>query len=81
MNIESGNKPAKQNKMKPIVKKTIIGLVVANFVAIIVVMIIGVLLYNGKIGYMPPVEGLLNPQRGNRPLFPEQEQPCLYRLQ
>ncbi len=62
MNIESGNKPAKQNKMKPIVKKTIIGLVVANFVAIIVVMIIGVLLYNGKIGYMPPVEGLLNPQ-------------------
>lgn len=32
-----------------------------NGICILAVMLMGVLIYNGLIGYMPPVEGLLNP--------------------
>uniref|UniRef100_UPI004028A85B transglycosylase domain-containing protein n=1 Tax=Candidatus Limisoma sp. TaxID=3076476 RepID=UPI004028A85B len=33
-----------------------------NFCGVALVMLIGVMIYHGYIGYMPPVEGLLNPE-------------------
>lgn len=33
-----------------------------NICGILVVMLVGVMIYHGYIGYMPPVEGLLNPE-------------------
>ena len=33
-----------------------------NFCGIAIVMLLGVMIYHGYIGYMPPVEGLLNPE-------------------
>lgn len=43
-------------------KKMIRALWTINFCGVALVMLIGVMIYNGYIGYMPPVEGLLNPE-------------------
>lgn len=42
-------------------KRVVAWLFGLNAMAIVVVMVLGVLVYNGIIGYMPPVESLLNP--------------------
>ena len=43
-------------------KKMIRALWTINFCGVALVMLIGVMIYHGYIGYMPPVEGLLNPE-------------------
>lgn len=43
-------------------KKMIRTLWTINFCGVALVMLIGVMIYHGYIGYMPPVEGLLNPE-------------------
>lgn len=43
-------------------KKMILALWTINFCGVALVMLIGVMIYHGYIGYMPPVEGLLNPE-------------------
>ena len=43
-------------------KKMIRALWTINFCGVALVMLIGVMIYYGYIGYMPPVEGLLNPE-------------------
>lgn len=43
-------------------KKMIRALWTINFCGVAIVMLIGVMIYHGYIGYMPPVEGLLNPE-------------------
>ena len=43
-------------------KKMIWALWTINFCGVALVMLIGVMIYHGYIGYMPPVEGLLNPE-------------------
>lgn len=43
-------------------KKMIQALWTINFCGVALVMLIGVMIYHGYIGYMPPVEGLLNPE-------------------
>lgn len=43
-------------------KKMIRALLTINFCGVALVMLIGVMIYHGYIGYMPPVEGLLNPE-------------------
>lgn len=43
-------------------KKVIRALWTINFCGVALVMLIGVMIYHGYIGYMPPVEGLLNPE-------------------
>lgn len=43
-------------------KKMIRVLWTINFCGVALVMLIGVMIYHGYIGYMPPVEGLLNPE-------------------
>ena len=43
-------------------KKMIRALWTINFCGVTLVMLIGVMIYHGYIGYMPPVEGLLNPE-------------------
>ena len=43
-------------------KKLIRALWTINFCGVALVMLIGVMIYHGYIGYMPPVEGLLNPE-------------------
>ena len=43
-------------------KKMIRALWTINFCGVALVMLIGVMIYLGYIGYMPPVEGLLNPE-------------------
>lgn len=43
-------------------KKMIRALWTINFCGVAHVMLIGVMIYHGYIGYMPPVEGLLNPE-------------------
>lgn len=43
-------------------KKMIRALWTINFCGVAFVMLIGVMIYHGYIGYMPPVEGLLNPE-------------------
>lgn len=43
-------------------KKMIRALWTINFCGVALVMFIGVMIYHGYIGYMPPVEGLLNPE-------------------
>lgn len=43
-------------------KKKIRALWTINFCGVALVMLIGVMIYHGYIGYMPPVEGLLNPE-------------------
>lgn len=43
-------------------KKMIRALWAINFCGVALVMLIGVMIYHGYIGYMPPVEGLLNPE-------------------
>lgn len=43
-------------------KKIVRALWIINFSAVALVMLMGVMLYHGYIGYMPPVEGLLNPE-------------------
>ena len=43
-------------------KKMIRALWIINFCGVALVMLIGVMIYHGYIGYMPPVEGLLNPE-------------------
>lgn len=44
------------------IKKMIRALWTINFCGVALVMLIGVMIYHGYIGYMPPVEGLLNPE-------------------
>lgn len=43
-------------------KKMIRALWTINFCGVALVMLLGVMIYHGYIGYMPPVEGLLNPE-------------------
>lgn len=43
-------------------KEMIRALWTINFCGVALVMLIGVMIYHGYIGYMPPVEGLLNPE-------------------
>ena len=43
-------------------EKMIRALWTINFCGVALVMLIGVMIYHGYIGYMPPVEGLLNPE-------------------
>lgn len=43
-------------------KKMIRALWTINFCGVALVMLIGVMIYHGYIGYMPPVEGLLDPE-------------------
>lgn len=43
-------------------KKMIRALWTINFCGVALVMLIGAMIYHGYIGYMPPVEGLLNPE-------------------
>lgn len=43
-------------------KKMIRALWTINFCGVALVMLIGVMIYHGYIGYVPPVEGLLNPE-------------------
>lgn len=43
-------------------KKMIRALWTINFCGVVLVTLIGVMIYHGYIGYMPPVEGLLNPE-------------------
>ena len=43
-------------------KKMIRALWTINFCGVALVMLIGIMIYHGYIGYMPPVEGLLNPE-------------------
>ena len=43
-------------------KKMIRALWTINFCGVALVMLMGVMIYHGYIGYMPPVEGLLNPE-------------------
>lgn len=43
-------------------KRMIRALWTINFCGVALVMLIGVMIYHGYIGYMPPVEGLLNPE-------------------
>lgn len=43
-------------------KKMIRALWTINFCGVALVMLIGVMIYHGYIGYMPPVDGLLNPE-------------------
>lgn len=43
-------------------KKMIRALWTINFCGVALVMLVGVMIYHGYIGYMPPVEGLLNPE-------------------
>lgn len=47
--------------MKKRTKKIIAILCAINFGGILVIMLVGSLIYNGIIGYMPPIEDLLNP--------------------
>lgn len=62
---ESGKTPEKKNmrlKMKPWVKRTIAGLWITFGLMVVFVTVFLILVYNGIIGYMPPVEELKNPQ-------------------
>lgn len=54
---KGGTDPTRAKRTKRVVA-WLFGL---NAMAIVVVMVLGVLVYNGIIGYMPPVESLLNP--------------------
>lgn len=62
MDIDNRPQPEKQIKNAKRSKSIAIALWIANFVVVGLIMIIGALVYNGHVGYMPPVEGLMNPE-------------------
>ena len=62
MDIDSRPQPEKQIKNAKRSKSIAIALWIANFVVVGLIMIVGALVYNGHVGYMPPVEGLMNPE-------------------
>ena len=62
MDIDNRPQPEKQIKNAKRSKSIAIALWIANFVVVGLIMIVGALVYNGHVGYMPPVEGLMNPE-------------------